>query len=232
MSPQAAPDVWRRLVAAGGPQGLLPAGLGARDTLRLEARMCLYGNDMDETTTLVEAGLGWIAVVRRGEGRLQRPRALLEQKTKGAPRKLVGFEMTERGIAAPRLPGLRRRPAVGDRHVGHATLPSCRRTSASRTCRASARAAGTELAVEIRGRRVGAGRADPVLQAPALRRRHVPRGLPLHERPRVDRASRATAARSASPTTRRSSSATWSSWSCPRSGASSRRASASAPSSR
>ncbi|MFI4943421.1 MAG: glycine cleavage system aminomethyltransferase GcvT, partial [Burkholderiales bacterium] len=58
VSPQAAPDVWRRLIETGGPLGLLPAGLGARDTLRLEARMLLYGNDMDETTTLVEAGLG------------------------------------------------------------------------------------------------------------------------------------------------------------------------------
>ena len=98
LAPQAAPAVWRQLIEAGRPQGLLPAGLGARDTLRLEARMMLYGNDMDETTTLIEAGLGWIVSFDDVKGDFNGRAVLLEQKTKGAPRKLIGFETTERGI--------------------------------------------------------------------------------------------------------------------------------------
>ena len=75
---------------------MVPAGLGARDTLRLEAAMRLYGNDMDETTTVVEADLGWIVGWKKdafiGADVLRR------QKAEGAPRKLVGFEMLERAI--------------------------------------------------------------------------------------------------------------------------------------
>ena len=77
----------------------MPAGLGARDTLRLEARMCLYGNDMDETTSLVEAGLGWIVSLDDAKGDFPGRAVLAEQKKAGPPRKLVGFEMVGRGIA-------------------------------------------------------------------------------------------------------------------------------------
>jgi aminomethyltransferase len=68
VAPDEAPALWRRLTEAGKPHSLLPAGLGARDTLRLEARMMLYGNDMDETTTLIEAGLGWIVSLDEAKG--------------------------------------------------------------------------------------------------------------------------------------------------------------------
>ena len=98
VAPAVAPSLWRRLIAAGAPHGLLPAGLGARDTLRLEARMMLYGNDMDETTTLIEAGLGWIVALDESKGDFNGRDVLAAQKASGAPRKLVGFEMTERGI--------------------------------------------------------------------------------------------------------------------------------------
>ncbi len=92
-----APALWRALLAAGEPFGIAPAGLGARDTLRLEARLHLYGNDMDETTTPFEAGLAWVVKLDKGDflGR----GALLAAKGKGLDRKLVGFEMTGRGIA-------------------------------------------------------------------------------------------------------------------------------------
>jgi glycine cleavage system T protein (aminomethyltransferase) len=90
---------WKRLIDAGKDRGLLPCGLGARDTLRLEARMCLYGMDMDETTTLVEAGLGWIVSTDEAKGDYPGRAILAEQKKSGAPRKLVGFEVTGRGIA-------------------------------------------------------------------------------------------------------------------------------------
>lgn len=92
-----APKVWSALLEAGGPLGLEPAGLGARDTLRLEARLSLYGNDIDETTNPLEAGLGWVVKLDKGDfvGRA----ALQRIKDHGPVRRLVGFEMTGRGIA-------------------------------------------------------------------------------------------------------------------------------------
>jgi aminomethyltransferase len=92
-----AAHLWRTLVDLGRPLGLEPAGLGARDTLRLEARLSLYGNDIDETTNPLEAGLGWIVKMDKGDfvGRA----ALEAVRAKGLERKLVGFEMTGRGIA-------------------------------------------------------------------------------------------------------------------------------------
>jgi aminomethyltransferase len=92
-----APTVWRALREAGRPLGLKPAGLGARDTLRLEARLALYGNDIDETTNPIEAGLGWVVKIDKGDfvGRA----ALMEVKARSLARKLVGFEMIGRGVA-------------------------------------------------------------------------------------------------------------------------------------
>ncbi|MCA9592794.1 MAG: glycine cleavage system aminomethyltransferase GcvT [Myxococcales bacterium] len=89
--------VWRALLAAGEADGIAPAGLGARDTLRLEARLSLYGNDIDETTNPLEAGLGW-TVKLDAEDFVGRA-ALVRIKEAGLPRKIVGFEMTGRGIA-------------------------------------------------------------------------------------------------------------------------------------
>ncbi len=90
-------QVFRSLVELGAPLGLRPAGLGARDTLRLEARLSLYGNDIDETTNPIEAGLGWVVKIDKGDfiGR----DALARVKANGPARKLVGFEMVGRGIA-------------------------------------------------------------------------------------------------------------------------------------
>jgi aminomethyltransferase len=99
VSPDGVEGLWTALLEAGADQGLVPAGLGARDTLRLESRMLLYGNDMDETTTLVEAGLGWIVSLDGAKGDFNGRAVLAEQKASGAPRKLVGFEVVGRGIA-------------------------------------------------------------------------------------------------------------------------------------
>lgn len=95
--PAEAPRLWRTLLTLGKDLGARPAGLGARDTLRLECRMALYGNDIDETTNPFEAGLGWTVKLDKGEfiGR-QALRAIHE---KGLSRKLVGFEVTDRAIA-------------------------------------------------------------------------------------------------------------------------------------
>jgi aminomethyltransferase len=95
--PASAERVWDGILRAGGPAGLVPAGLGARDTLRLEAAMRLYGNDMDETTTVLEADLGWIVGWKKAD--FIGAEALRRQKETGVLRKLVGFEVMDRGIA-------------------------------------------------------------------------------------------------------------------------------------
>ena len=88
-------QLWDRLLEVGEPMGLRPVGLGARDTLRLEARMALYGNELSDSITPLEAGLGWAVKLDKGDfiGR----DALLHQKATGIPRKLVGFKMVARG---------------------------------------------------------------------------------------------------------------------------------------
>jgi aminomethyltransferase len=92
-----APAIWDALLIAAQGVGGKPVGLGARDTLRLEARLSLYGNDLDDTTSPLEAGLGWVVKLDKGDfiGR----EALVRQKAAGLDRKLVGFEMRDRGIA-------------------------------------------------------------------------------------------------------------------------------------
>jgi aminomethyltransferase len=95
--PGSAERVWDAILQAGKGAGVLPAGLGARDTLRLEASMRLYGNDMDETTTVLEADLGWIVGWKKAE--FLGADVLRKQKAEGPPRKLVGFEVLDRGIA-------------------------------------------------------------------------------------------------------------------------------------
>jgi aminomethyltransferase len=92
-----APELFRALLSAGRPHGIEPVGLGARDTLRLEARLSLYGNDIDDTTNPLEAGLGW--TVKLESRTFLGSEALARIKAEGSPRKLVGFEMRGRGIA-------------------------------------------------------------------------------------------------------------------------------------
>jgi aminomethyltransferase len=95
-APVDAPKLWNTLLAAGKERGLLPAGLGARDTLRLEAGYCLYGHELDAQTNPLEANLGWTIKLNKGEfiGR----DALVKVKEEGLKRKLIGVEMSERGI--------------------------------------------------------------------------------------------------------------------------------------
>ena len=150
-----AEELWKGLLEAGRAGGLVAAGLGARDTLRLEARLCLYGSDIDETTTLVEAGLGWIVSLDEAKGDFNGRAVLEDQKKNGAPRKLVGFEMVGRGIARHGHPTLIGEEVVGvvtsgtyapfmKKSIGLAYLPTARA------------AVGTTFDVEIRGHRVAA----------------------------------------------------------------------------
>ncbi len=92
----AADKIWEAIFTAGAAQNIKPIGLGARDTLRLEMGFCLYGNDIDDTTSPIEAGLGWITKFTKDFTSI----AIFEkQKTEGPSKKLVGFEMIEKGIA-------------------------------------------------------------------------------------------------------------------------------------
>ncbi len=94
--------LWDAIMESGKPHGLQPVGLGARDTLRLESKLPLYGNDIDDTTTPLEADFKWIVKFKKGDflGR----DILLKQEAQGLTRKLVGFEVVDRGIARPHYP--------------------------------------------------------------------------------------------------------------------------------
>ena len=90
-----AEKIWDAVFSLGGPQGLKPIGLGARDTLRLEMGFCLYGNDIDDTTSPLEAGLGWITKFTKD---FTSSALFARQKAEGLSKKLVGFEMIDKGI--------------------------------------------------------------------------------------------------------------------------------------
>ncbi len=149
-----AAPIWRLLMERGAAHGIAPAGLGARDTLRLEACLCLYGNDIDETTNPFEAGLGWVVKLDRGDfvGR----EALQRIEAEGVRRKLVGFEMTDRGIARHGY------PIVDDagETIGEVTSgspgPTVGKNVGLGYVPLALAAEGTPLSIEIRGKRVGA----------------------------------------------------------------------------
>lgn len=117
-NPENAIKVWNAVLEAGQGVGIEPCGLGARDTLRLEAGMCLYGNDIDENTTPLEAGLGF--VVKFNKGDFIGKEALLKQKTEGLKRKRVGVRMLERGIPRPHNEVWRKGEKIG--HVTSGTF--------------------------------------------------------------------------------------------------------------
>ncbi len=147
--------LWEALWKAGEEYGLKNIGLGARDTLRLEKGFCLYGNDIDDTTSPLEAGLGWIT--KFAEGKRFIDRELLErQKAEGVSRKLVGFKMLDRGI--PRHGYELAAPdgtLIG--HVTSGTMSPCLKEGIGLGYVAAAYAKpGTEIAVVIRGRNLKA----------------------------------------------------------------------------
>jgi aminomethyltransferase len=146
-------SLWRALLEAGEPQGLQAVGLGARDTLRLEARLMLYGNDITEETHPFEAGLGWVVKLDAGDfiGR----KALQAIKAAGLQRKLVGFEMTGRGIARHGYPILADGKPVGEVTSGSPGPTVGRNIGLGYVPRALGKA-GTSLGIEIRGEAVDA----------------------------------------------------------------------------
>ena len=147
--PVDAVKLWKKLLEAGKPEGLVPAGLGARDTLRLEVAYRLYGNDMDDSTTPLEAGLGWVVKFDKGDfiGR----DAMLRQKAGGLPRKLVGFVLTDPGIARHGFDVLHDGKKVGT--VASGTRSPTQKTSVGLAYVPPPLAAeGSTFAVDIRGR--------------------------------------------------------------------------------
>ena len=157
VSPEHAPRILQKMVDA----GVKPCGLGARDTLRLEAKMALYGNDIDDTTTPIEADLGWIVKLDKGDftGR----NVLEREKQEGPRRKLVGFEMVDRGIARHGYPVVDGSEEIGVVTSGHplADIEKGDRTrlSSARQVRPGHGVHGTDS----RQRDPGARRPNPIL---------------------------------------------------------------------
>jgi aminomethyltransferase len=160
-SPDDVSQLWRLLLDLGREHGLEAAGLGARDTLRLEARLSLYGNDIDETTNPLEAGLGWI--VKPAKGDFVGRGAIEKVRASGPARKLVGIEMADRSVARHgyRVVGFASRtesPTVGREGaptaIGIITSgsygPSVERSIALAYVPSAQAAIGTEVGVEIR----------------------------------------------------------------------------------
>ena len=145
--------VWNTLIEAGKPQGLVPAGLGARNTLRLEAGYPLYGHELDEETTLLEANLGWIAKLEKGDfiGR----DVLLEQRAQGPRKKLVGFEMVSQGIARDGYSVYAEGKIAGVVTSG-SYAPFLKKNIGMAYISPSLAEVGREIQVEIRGKLAGA----------------------------------------------------------------------------
>ncbi len=151
--PARAPGLWDAIIDAGRPEKVEPAGLGARDSLRLEMAYRLYGSDMDDSTTPLEAGLAWVVKLDKGDfvGRA----ALVKQKEAGLTRKLVGFLLTDPGIARHGYPVLQEGRKVGE--VTSGTKSPSLGTSIGLAYVPTALAAeGSTFAVEIRGRAAAA----------------------------------------------------------------------------
>lgn len=148
--------LWNKLLEAGNfgaRAGVLPCGLAARNTLRLEAGMALYGHEIDETTTLLEANLGWICKLNKGDfiGR----EALAQQKQTGVMRLLVGFEMIDRGVARDGQDVL-----IGTERVGHVTsgspAPYLKKNIGFAYVPVAFANEGQEIQIDVRGRTVTA----------------------------------------------------------------------------
>jgi len=147
--PNQADQVWRALLDSGRSADVIPCGLAARDTLRLEAAMRLYGNDIDETTSVLEADLGWIVGWKKdsfiGHERLR------EEKERGVGRKLVGFELIDRGIARHGYPVVRHGEQIGVVTSGTQT-PYMKKAIGMAYVPVDLTPAGTEFEIDVRGR--------------------------------------------------------------------------------
>jgi aminomethyltransferase len=147
-APEHSEKLWNALLEAGSPEGLLPCGLGARNTLRLEAAMCLYGHEIDDTTTVWEANLGWIC--KPAKGNFLGRDALLAQKEDGVRRILIGFEMQDRLIARDGYPIV----VPDGQKIGHVTsgspAPFLKKNIGMAYVSVESRTPGTEMRIGVR----------------------------------------------------------------------------------
>ena len=153
--PNVADTFWKAVFEAGEEFDIKPIGLGARDTLRLEMGFCLYGNDLDDTTSPIEAGLGWITKFIEGKEFINRP-MLEKQKAEGVTRNLVGFEMVDRGI--PRH-GYELVNSDGEKIgiVTSGTMSPTRKIGIGMGyVKPEYSKAGTEICIDVRGRKLKA----------------------------------------------------------------------------
>ena len=153
--PNVADTIWKAVFEAGEEFDIKPIGLGARDTLRVEMGFCLYGNDLDDTTSPIEAGLGWITKFIEGKEFINRP-MLEKQKAEGVTRKLVGFEMVDRGI--PRH-GYELVNSDGEKIgiVTSGTMSPTRKIGIGMGyVKPEYSKAGTEICIDVRGRKLKA----------------------------------------------------------------------------
>lgn len=165
LAPEFAEEVWNSLLRNGADAGVVPAGLAARNTLRLEVCFPLYGNDIDESTTPLEAGLGWIVKLKKSSFVGQE--ALLEQKARGVERKLVGFEMVDRGIARDHYPVYYDGRPFGEVRSG-SYGPAIQRNVGLTYLPAEASTVESRFEVEVRGKRLQA----KVVKRPFYKRVH------------------------------------------------------------
>lgn len=161
-----AEQLWNKILEAGNtgtPTGVLPCGLAARNTLRLEAGMALYGHEIDENTTLLEANLGWICKLDKGDfiGR----EALAKQKEEGIKRRLAGFEVTERGIARDDQDVLVNGEKVGKVTSG-SPAPYLKKNIGFAYVPVEFASVGQEIRIDVRGKLVGA----QIVKAPFYKR--------------------------------------------------------------
>lgn len=145
--------VWNGLMQAGEGHGLVPTGLGARDTLRFEARLPLYGQELSATISPLEAGVGMF--VKLNAGPFIGHEALLQQKTDGPARKLVGIEVLERGIPRPHYPIYAEGVQIGEVTTGTQS-PTLKRNLGLALIDSKYAALGTPLEIEIRGKKLKA----------------------------------------------------------------------------
>ncbi|MET3940351.1 aminomethyltransferase [Paenibacillus sp. PvP094] len=145
--------VWNGLMEAGADHGLVPAGLGARDTLRFEAKLPLYGQELSPTISPLEAGVGMF--VKLNAGPFIGHEALLQQKNGGPSRKLVGIEVLERGIPRPHYPIYVEGVQIGEVTTGTQS-PTLKRNLGLALINSQYAALGTPLEIEIRGKKLKA----------------------------------------------------------------------------
>lgn len=140
---------WHAVMEAGAPFGIKPAGLAARDTLRLEMGFCLYGNDIDESTSPLEAGLGWITKFTK---EFTNSGALKAEKEAGVKNKLVGFELLERGIPRHGYPVVDAEGSTIGRVTSGTMSPSLQKPIGLAYVPKELSAPGTEIHVDVRGK--------------------------------------------------------------------------------